>query len=88
MRTHGKIDANQPDIVKALRRAGATVKIMSNLGDGFPDIGVGFRGKNFLMEVKDGKNDLTQDQREFFDTWRGQVVVVRSPADALRVINS
>ena len=47
------IDDNQNDIVTALRKAGATVRIISQ-GEGIPDLLVGFRGETMLMEVKDG----------------------------------
>ena len=50
-----RIDANQPEIVDGLRRIGATVRSTATIGIGFPDICVGFRGKNYLFEIKDGK---------------------------------
>ena len=41
MRKHGKSDANQAVIVKALRQAGCSVLVMSGQGRGAPDIAVG-----------------------------------------------
>jgi hypothetical protein len=51
-----RIDANQPEIVKAFRQLGCEVAITSNLGHGFPDLIVGKpkRQKVVLVEVKDG----------------------------------
>jgi len=54
MRRAAKVDGNQQEIVKALRQAGATVLITSQLKNAF-DILVGFRGKLFIIEIKDGK---------------------------------
>ena len=66
----GRTDANQPQVVKALRDAGATVAITSMVGDGFPDLVVGFRGETLLIEVKDGSKPkseqaLTPDEEDF-----------------------
>lgn len=44
-------DANEPEIVKALRAAGASVKIDKS-GDGAPDLLVGYRGVTYHLEVK------------------------------------
>jgi len=49
----GKPDANQGEIVKALRRAGAYVLIISLVRDSF-DVIVYFRGKTYSVEIKDG----------------------------------
>jgi len=91
MRRNGRIDANQPLIVKALRDAGATVKSLGNVGDGCPDLLVGFRTKNFLMEIKDparkpSERRLSDDERAFHFGWNGQVCVVETVEEALKVI--
>lgn len=54
MRICGRIDGNQAQIVRALRQVGATVLSLADMGDGCPDLLVGFRGFNILLEVKDG----------------------------------
>jgi len=51
---NAKVDRNQPEIVKALRKVGATVLITSQLKNAF-DILVGFRGKLYICEIKDGE---------------------------------
>lgn len=86
-----RTDRNQTEIVAALRRIGCSVAITSALGDGFPDIVVGFKGRNFLMEIKDGtkvpsKRKLTPDEVKFHDNWRGEISVVESVDDALNVV--
>jgi hypothetical protein len=64
---------------------------LAEIGSGCPDLLVGFRGKNFLLEVKDGnlppsKCRLTDDEEEFFRIWRGAVSLVSDPAEALRLV--
>jgi hypothetical protein len=82
-----KKDLNQEQIVEALTKIGVDVWIL----DRPCDLLVGFRGKNFLLEVKDGKKPpsrrrLTADQQEFARTWRGQFSVVLSVQDAIAVV--
>lgn len=92
MHRHGKIDANQNEIVAALRQIpSCSVAITSMLGHGFPDLVVGFRGKNYLLEVKDGQKvlsaqNLTPDESKWHFGWFGQVATVKSVDDALRAI--
>ena len=87
-RRAAKIDANQPEIVQALRKAGATVTPAHAAGDGFPDLVVGYRGENFLLEVKDGSKPpsarkLTAPQEVWHAAWRGQKAIVETVAEAL-----
>lgn len=93
MRRAARIDGNQPDIVKALQAAGATVRSLAAVGSGCPDLLVGFRGQNFLLEVKDGRlppseRGLSEDEAAFHSQWRGQVLTVLDAHDALRAIGS
>lgn len=91
MRRANKIDANQNDIVAALRKAGATVRIISQ-GEGIPDLLVGFRGETMLFEVKDGDKppsarQLTPAEKKFFDEWTGGIcAIVESVGDALELL--
>ena len=94
MRRKGRTDANQTEIVEALRLAGASVWITSGVGGGGPDIVVGYRGKeNKLMEIKDGtkpmsQRKLTPDEQKFHDAWRGPIYTVMSIPDALHVLTT
>ena len=93
MRKHGKSDSNQPAIVKALRDMGASVLVMSALGNGAPDICVGYRGVNFLFEIKDGEKPpsqrkLTPDEIDFRNAWNGHAQVVNSLEDAISIITA
>lgn len=78
-----KVDNNQTQVVKALRDLGATVQHLHGVGKGCPDIVVGFKGKNLLLEIKDGdKKVLTPDQVNWHKLWKGQVHVVTSVDEA------
>ena len=90
-RRAAKVDANQKIVVKALRSAGATVQHLHAVGAGCPDLLVGFRGINYLIEVKDGKKPpsarkLTDDQVIWHRDWRGNAHVVKSVTEALAVL--
>jgi hypothetical protein len=84
MRYAARVDANQAQIVSALRAAGAYVWII-----GLPvDLLVGYENQTFLVEVKDGpKKRLTKLQQEFFENWCGGIVCrIDGPEAALRMI--
>lgn len=85
-----RVDKNQADIVNALRAVGASVAVLSAVGRGVPDLLVGFRGVNYLLEVKnlDGRGDaLTPAEVEFFETWRGHVCKVTDALQALSLLS-
>jgi hypothetical protein len=87
VRKHGKVDANQSEIVKALRQLGATVHSLASMGDGCPDLLVGFRQHTYLLEVKAEKGGLTEDQNNWIESWRGgNVYIVRNVEEALRAV--
>ena len=93
MRHHAKIDDNQPDIVLALRSMGCSVQSLATVGKGCPDLLVGYRGRNLLMEVKDGEKAksaqrLTKDESKWHYDWQGDVVTVNSAAMAMHVVTS
>jgi len=93
MRLRAKVDGNQPEIVRALREAGASVQTIARMGHGVPDLLVGWRGKNFLFEVKDpskrlSDRKLTDDEKAWHYTWNGQVAVIESIEAAFEVMES
>lgn len=81
-----KVDANQAEIVKALRKCGISVQSTASMGKGFPDLVAGKGALTWLIEVKSEKGKLTQDQVEFISAWRGKVHIARSVDDALRIV--
>jgi Holliday junction resolvase len=88
MRFRGKVDLNQREIVEALRKAGAKVAITSNLGNGYGDLVVGFRGVMMWMEIKSKGGRLTQDEKVFYSDWAEYTVVVYSVEDALKAVGA
>ena len=91
MRRAANIDANQPEIVAALRAVGATVEHLHSVGAGCPDILVGHKGANWLIEIKDGskapsKQKLNERQVEWHQLWNGQVSIARTAEEALQII--
>lgn len=84
-----KVDANQKDIVSALRIAGYTVELLHRVGGGCPDILVGVNKKwNLLMEIKILDGDLNDKQIEWHANWTGQVCVIRTAKEAVDYIVS
>ncbi len=80
MRRAAKVDKNQAEIVEALRGIdGCSVAITSACGNGFVDVVVGYRGFNFMFEIKSSPYEpLTEDQQEFHTGWFGQIQKVSS----------
>lgn len=81
-------DGNHESVMEALRAASMRPHSTSALGCGFPDIVVGFRGVNVMLEVKDGDKPpsgrvLTAEEVKFHDTWAGQIAIVNSPEEAV-----
>jgi len=91
MRRAARVDANQDQIVSALRACGATVRVVTQ-GDGLPDLLVGYRGYTILMEVKDGRKPpsarkLTEEEEKFFMNWKGgMLAIVNSVDEALELL--
>jgi Holliday junction resolvase len=81
MRKRGRVDNNQADIVRWLRKAGCTVAITSGMGDGFPDLVVGYRWRTRLIEIKSPGGKLTPAQVTFIHTWTGEAPAVVTTAE-------
>jgi len=91
-------DRNEPEIVRALERAGAAVQRLGEAG--VPDLLVSFRGELHLLEVKNpdakggaryntGVGALTSTQAKWWARWRGkQPVIVQTEAEALAAIGA
>lgn len=84
-RYKAKVDLNQKEIVDALEKIGCDVRVI-----GRPvDLLVGYRKRNFLIEVKvpGAKVDKRQqEQRDFIRDWRGQVRQLDTPEEAIRLV--
>jgi hypothetical protein len=89
---HPRLDANQPAIVGALRRLpGVTVYSTAGLGNGFPDIAVGYKGTTTLWELKDpakppSARKLAPMEAVFFEKWTGHAAVALCWEDIAKAI--
>lgn len=86
MRLAAKVDANQGEIVKALRAIGVSVQSLASIGKGCPDLVAAKGGQCWLIEVKAPKGKLTDDQVKWIEAWRGHVHIVRTVDDALQLV--
>ncbi len=91
MRRAARKDANQAQIENALQRIGAVVKDTSALGNGFPDVVAKYRGRVWLLEIKDGTKPasaqkLTEAEQKFHTDFAGCVYVVNSVDAAIQVV--
>jgi hypothetical protein len=86
-----RIDDNQNEVVAALRKFGAVVRVITQ-GDGLPDLLVGFRGRTYLMELKDGNKPpsarkLTEAEEKFHSAWTGgSLCIVTSAQQAVDIL--
>ena len=89
-----KKDYNQPEIVKALEDLGCDIIVL----DKPTDLLVGFKGNNYLIEIKmptkkGWKDEFTPAQKDFHGLnklaadkeWRGQKAVVYTIDEAIAV---
>ena len=89
-----KTDKNHAEIINKLRKiTQLSVFSTHTIGKGFPDIVVGYNGKNYLIEIKDGEKPksqrkLTIDEVKFFESWNGQVDIANSFDDVLKIIDA
>lgn len=86
-----RVDDNQKRIVDQLRRLKISVQHLHTVGKGCPDLLLGFRNKNFLIELKDeekpeSKKKLTEDEQKFFNEWGGQVNKCETLEEILKVL--
>lgn len=77
-----KRDANEKEIVQALKAAGCSVVRLN-----WVDLLVGYQDQTFLMEVKTEDGKLNAKQTLIFASWRGSKIhIVRNIEEALEVI--
>lgn len=80
-----KIDANQPEIVEALRKCGILVIILSGVGRGCPDFlwYNGYTRKMGLIDCKGEHYHLTPAQLKLWALW--PVEIAKTIQQALRI---
>lgn len=92
-RRAARVDANQASVVKALRKCGARVVSLAAIGNGCPDLLVGFRSEWHVLEVKDGSKapsarKLTPLEADFINSCPAPVYVVCDEIQALKAIGA
>lgn len=83
---YGKVDLNQPDIVKAIRSIGGEVHHMHETGRGTPDLLVSYRQRWFVMEVKSSDGKLNPDQLKWIAKHKAPVYTVRSAEEVVEFL--
>lgn len=84
--TRHQLDPNHRTICDGLKAVGASVDPRGPL-----DLVVGFRGVNYLLEIKaltGSRRYLRPSQAKFISGWAGQVAVVRTLDEALQTIGA
>ena len=83
MRRAARVDANQAEIVAALRQAGASVYLIQ-----LPvDLLVGYAGKTALVEIKNpasryGRAGANANQANWLESWRGGTAALVDSVEA------
>ena len=86
-----RVDGNQSEVRQALEAIGCSVCDLSGVGGGVNDLLIGYRGKNVLIEVKDGSKPpsarkLTPAQVIFQAGWRGQYGIATTVDEAIDIV--
>ncbi len=88
---YGHVDKNQAALVVVFEQLGCSVLNCVRVGSGFPDLIIGYRGHDYLVEVKNptnayGKRGLNGNQKRWSDTWPSPVFVVRTEDDVIKLV--
>jgi hypothetical protein len=87
-----RTDRNHAEIIKALRKIpNLSVFSTHEVGKGFPDIVLGYKGINYLIEIKDGNKPpsarkLTDSEVKFHQDWKGQIKIVNNLDEVLNLL--
>lgn len=81
-----RTDSNQAEIVRMLRDFGASVTDLHEVGHGCPDIIVGYGGVTYPMEIKSAGGQLTEDEYNWQQNWRGNYHIIHNIEEALQVL--
>ena len=78
-----RVDENQKQIIHTFIALGASVLNLSRVGEGCPDILIGYRNQSVLREIKrNEKAPFTEPQIKFMQNWRGGAVSRIDSVDA------
>jgi len=98
VRRAAHVDAEHAAHTMALLEIGASVQSLAGVGLGCPDLLVGYRGVNCLIEIKNppaasgavggeksGKR-LNEKQERWHAMWKGHVAVSTSPEQSVKIV--
>lgn len=93
MRYAKRIDANQTEIIKAFESLYCQVVVTGEPVDLIVYMPLDGVWQNVFVEIKDGRKPksaqkLTRQQIEFFDSWRGAKLVIRSVDDVIASVRA
>lgn len=74
-------DLCQMRIVNKLREIGVSVVDAHEVGKGFTDLVLGWRGKSHIMEVKSRSTPRWESQVAFAQEWHGELSLLREMGD-------
>lgn len=85
-----KVDQNQEQIVRDLRKYGACVTVISSLGRGVPDLLVSYDDIWYVVELKNpmqkkSQQKLTKDEQRWVNKQKARVHVIREIGEILNV---
>lgn len=84
LRRYARRDSNEPALVKTIKHFGATWLSLSIVNG--PDGLIGWRGRNYLVEVKTVKGKHKPGQTVFAETWAGTIHVLRTENDVCELL--
>jgi hypothetical protein len=96
VRRAARVDENQRAIILALLEAGCDVLDLSAVGKGCPDLLVASPAHPHTLRLLEIKNPskpkadqaLTPAQERFHAAWKGDIHIVRTPAEALAIVGA
>jgi hypothetical protein len=96
MRFAKRTDENHRAVVDGIRaHFGPLVSVddLSGTGMGTPDIAAGYKGLNYLFEIKDpgksaSRRRLTPAQERWHAKWKGQVAVIHTAEEAIEIMTT
>jgi len=82
-----RVDSKHREIADSLIAFGCSVQSLHKVGNGCPDLLVGYRGREYLLEVKSKGCKAKPNQQEWHRTWKGSFVrVVYTMEEAARAV--
>ena len=82
-------DACERNIINELKKIDVNNEVSVQMLDipGGPDVILGYRGRNYLIEFKSENGKLNEKQQKWHAEWKGQVTVCRSIENVLTLLN-